>query len=238
MNFISLFLGILLLNLFAYITISVRPKIFKVKVYKPMLKNFMLSILPLLILAANILVFFTLSVLRVYTKIDFFFMLAYIIYFIGLLIWLLFLPNAGYLITELNLNHRETDEKEVPIWYDIVSVLSFALSGIVNTLANIVIIQLSFLVVFDPQVLTTSNYAALFFSGVGIIFLIVIGIYLGRVIRFNSWDLLRPFSFLKKIKSHYSERRRVQEFLFYITVNTIFFVIMYISFGIPFYFIK
>ncbi|MCL2664406.1 MAG: DUF1361 domain-containing protein [Defluviitaleaceae bacterium] len=237
MNFLSLFLGILLLNLFAYITISIRPKIFKVKVYRPMLKNFVLSVLPLLILAANILIFLALSILRVYAEIEFLLAPAYVIYFAGLLVWLLFLPNAGYLITELNLNHRSTDEKEVPIWYDIVSVLSFALSGIVNTLANIVIIQLSFLVVFDPQALTASNYAALFFSGVGIIFLIVVGIYLGRVIRFNTWDLLRPLSFLKKIKSHYSERGRFKEFLFYVIINTIFFVIMYVSFGIPFFFI-
>ena len=237
MNFLSLFLGILLLNLFAYITISIRPKIFKVKVYRPMLKNFVLSVLPLLILAANILIFLALSILRVYAEIEFLLAPAYVIYFAGLLVWLLFLPNAGYLITELNLNHRSTDEKEVPIWYDIVSVLSFALSGIVNTLANIVIIQLSFLVVFDPQALTASNYAALFFSGVGIIFLIVVGIYLGRVIRFNTWDLLRPLSFLKKIKSHYSESGRFKEFLFYVIINTIFFVIMYVSFGIPFFFI-
>ena len=98
------------------------------------------------------------------------------------------------------MNHREKDEKEVPIWYDIVSILSFAMSGIVNTLANIVLIQLSFLIAFDPLTLSVSHYYMLFFSGFVIIVLIVIGMYVGRTMRLNSWDILHPLSFLKKLK--------------------------------------
>lgn len=238
MEIATLFLGALLLNLFAFITIKIRPGIFKVKIYKPMVWNFKLSILPLLVLIANIVVFFLLSVLGAHSGIKIFSLFAHIIFWIGLLIWLLLLPNSGYLITELNMNHREKDEKNVPIWYDIVSILSFALSGIVNTLANIVLIQLSFLTAFDPLKLTIANYYLLFFSGLGIIFLIVIGIFLGRTIRFNSWDILHPVSFLKKIKTHFAKPGSIKEFILYVTVNAVFFLIMYISFGIPFYFTK
>jgi len=237
MKFITLFLSVLLLNLFAVITISLRPKIFKVKVYKPMLWNFKLSILPLIILVLNITVFIILAAVGAYSKIPAFSIIARVLFFIGLAVWLLFLPNSGYLITELNLNHRENDEKEVPIWYDIVSILSFALSGIVNTLANIVIIQLSFLVAFDPRELTAADYTLLFFSGFAIILLIVVGIYLGRSVRFNSWDIMHPGSFVKKLKTHFKERGKFKEFILYLTFNTIFFMIMYTSFGIPFYFV-
>jgi len=238
MKFLTLFLSVLLLNIFAVVTIKLRPKIFKVKIYKPMLWNFKLSILPLFILFVNILVCILLSYLGVYSHIKFFSIFAYVLFFIGLLLWLLFLPNSGYLITELNLNHRDSDEKEVPIWYDITSILSFALSGIVNTLANIVMIQLSFLVVFDPPELTMPDYTILFLSGFGIILLIVIGIYLGRSIRFNSWDILHPASFLEKIQTHFFKQGVIKEFILYIVFNTIFFLIMYASFGIPFYFMK
>ncbi|MCL2678510.1 MAG: DUF1361 domain-containing protein, partial [Clostridiales bacterium] len=130
MKFFTLFLSVVLLNLFAVITILLRPKIFKVKIYKPMLWNFKLSILPLIILILNIAVFIILSAIGAYLKMPAFLLAARILFFIGLAGWLLFLPNSGYLITELNLNHRNNDEKEVPIWYDIVSILAFALSGI------------------------------------------------------------------------------------------------------------
>jgi len=238
MQFLTLFLGVALLNLFAVITILLRPKIFKVKIYRPMLLNFKLSILPLIILLANILVFLLLSVVGAYLHVGVLNIVAHVLFFVGLLIWLLFLPNSGYLITELNLNHREQDEREVPIWYDIVSVLSFALSGIVNTLANIVLIQLSFLIAFDPQELTSSNYVMLFLSGFGIILLIVLGIYLGRTIRFNSWDILHVRSFFGKLKTHFAKQGTIKEFILYIALNTIFFLIMYTTFGIPFYFVR
>jgi len=78
----------------------------------------------------------------------------------------------------------------------------------------------------------------LFFSGAGIILLIVVGIYLGRTIRFNSWDVLHPVSFLKKLKAHFSKRGSVKDFILYVVINTVFFLIMYVSFGIPFYFMK
>ena len=238
MNFITLFSGVLLLNLFALFTIKLRPKIFKVKVYKPMLWNFKLSVLPLVILLANIIVFLLLSYLSGRLNAGFLLIAARILFCAGLLLWILFLPNSGYLVTELNLTHRDVDEKEVPIWYDIVSVLSFTLSGIVNTLASILIVQLSFLVAFDPKELTAISYFVLFLSGFLIILLIVTGIYLGRVIRFNSWDVLHLQSFFKKLKTHFSKRGAFMEFILYAALHTVFFMIMYISFGIPFYFIK
>jgi len=238
MKFITLFLRLALLNLFAYFTIKLRPILFKVNIFKPMLKNFKLSILPLIILLLDLFIFVLLSYLGTYFGISFLRILAYTTFFIGLLVWLLFLPNSGYLITELNMTHRNDDKKEVPIWYDIASVFSFALSGIVNTLANIIIIQLVFLVFLDPIGLTSLDYTLLFLSGLIIILLIVIGIYLGRTIRFNSWDILHPLSFFKKLKTHFTKVGNFKDFVLYITINTIFFLIMYIMFGIPFYFMK
>jgi len=236
MKFGTLFLGVLLLNLFALVMIKLRPKLFKVKVFKPMLWNFKLSILPFFILLANVLVLVALAYLSASLGVKHLMIVAYVVFFVGLLIWLVFLPNSGYLITELNLTHRENDEKEVPIWYDIVSTLAFALSGIINALANIVIIQLSFLVFFDPQGLTTLDYAALFFSGLGLILMIVVGIYLGRVVRLNSWDILHLRSFFGKLKKHFSGRECFGRFVLYIVANTTFFLIMYVVLGIPFYF--
>jgi uncharacterized membrane protein len=89
----------------------------------------------------------------------------------------------------------------------------------------------------DPLKLNVSDYLILFISGFIIIFFVVLGIYLGRAIRFNSWDILHPKSFFKKLKSHFAKKGVFKELALYVTFNTIFFLIMYISFGIPFYFI-
>lgn len=155
MNNQNLLLSILLLNLFYFITIRVRPKLFKVKLYTPMITNFKLSLLPFV---------------------------AILLYLIGLIIWLLLLPNSGYLITELNLNHRDIEDDEVPIWYDIVSILSFALSGIVNTLGNVVIIQLTYLVYFDPSTITSNIRLLLLLSALLLNVLVSVGVYFGRYI--------------------------------------------------------
>jgi len=238
MKFAALFLSVLFLNLFAVITIRLRPKIYKVKIYKPMLWNFKLSVLPLIVLILNIGIFIMLSYIGAKSNITAFLVSARILFFVGLAVWLLLLPNSGYLITELNLNHRDSDDKDVPIWYDIVSILSFALSGIVNTLANITLVQLSFVVAFDPLILTAVDHAVLFLSGLFIILLIVVGIYLGRIVRFNSWDILHPGSFMKKLKTHFAKHGTFKELILFIVFHTIFFTIMYVSFGIPFYFIS
>jgi uncharacterized membrane protein len=228
MKLITLMIAVILLNAFAYMTIKLRPVIFNVKIFKPMLKNFKLSILPLFILLMNVAVNMILLLIGSKFNVHFMGAAVSVLFLIGFLIWLVFLPNSGYLITELNLTHRDNDEKEVPIWYDIVSILSFALSGIINTLANIVIIQYVFLVLFDPLKLDGSGYFVLFISGFVIIFFVVIGIYLGRAIRFNSWDILHPKSFFKKLKNHFIKKGVWKELILYLTFNTIFFNHVYI----------
>lgn len=146
------------------------------------------------------------------------------------------MPNSGYLITELNLTHRTVDKTPVPIWYDIVSVLSFALSGIINTLSNIVIIQAAFLIFFDPTSLSKKNHILLFLSGFILIFLVSVGIYLGRAFRLNTWDLLHPLGFIKKLFNHFKDIAVLKDAVLFILFHTIFFMIIYVSLGIPFYF--
>ena len=91
MDCLSLFLSVLLLNLFAYITIRIRPFIYKTNVYNPMIWNINLSIMP--------------------------FVIRTIIFIIGLMVWLLALPNSGYLVTELNLSHWEADQGRLLIYF-------------------------------------------------------------------------------------------------------------------------
>mgnify|MGYP001160542541 CR=1 FL=1 len=229
----NLFLAVLLLNVFSYITIVLRPKLFGVELYRPMIKNFKLSILPFIVLLLNFAVFIILSYISITRPALRTFAIG--VYFVGLVVWLLLLPNSGYLITELNLNHRSIENDEVPIWYDIVSILSFALSGIVNTLGNIVLIQLTYMVYLDPPTITTKMQWMLVLSAVLLNILVSIGVYLGRYIRFNSWDIIKVHRFIMKLVTRFKEKGAIKNFGLFILFHTVFFMIVYVMLGIPFY---
>ena len=98
---------------------------------------------------------------------------------LALCVWLLFLPNAPYIITDLyhiRLSHPNL------IWLDVLVIGSFAISGLV-------IYYLSILDVYK----ITSRFITIKMKYFYLLLLSLItsfGIYLGRYLRFNSWELL------------------------------------------------
>lgn len=98
--------------------------------------------------------------------------------------WLLFFPNAPYIFTDLiHLTTRYYNH----FWVDLVLVLSCALTGLV----------LGFLSLFLMQSIVTRVLGRI----AGWVFIALVasvssfGIYLGRFLRFNSWDVLfRPIT--------------------------------------------
>lgn len=103
-----------------------------------------------------------------------------------LVIWLLFLPNAPYILTDLfHLKARAP----FPLWYDLVLILSFALCGMC----------LFFKSLKDMFSLLNTFVKPLYMSIATpfIFWIISFGLYLGRYMRFNSWDVIHPFSVLK-----------------------------------------
>ncbi len=100
-----------------------------------------------------------------------------------LLMWLLFLPNAPYLLTDLfHLKHRPP----IPLWFDLVLILSFAFIGV-----------LVFYRSLKDMIALLKNYmstAMLACTTCFIVWLISFGLYLGRFLRFNSWDVMHPVS--------------------------------------------
>jgi uncharacterized membrane protein len=103
--------------------------------------------------------------------------------FILLGTWLLFFPNAPYILTDLfHLRMRYT----MPIWFDLVLILSFAWTGLL----------FGFLSLWDiEQILSKSiNPKLVRCISVILLFLGSFGVYLGRYLRWNSWDIItEPF---------------------------------------------
>lgn len=94
-------------------------------------------------------------------------------------LWLLFFPNALYIITDL-VHLRE--RPPVPIWYDIVLLASFVLNGCWLAVVSLhqmqgVVQRVSGTLMSWLFVLVVSGLSGL-------------GVYLGRVLRWNSWDVL------------------------------------------------
>lgn len=103
-----------------------------------------------------------------------------------LVMWLLFLPNAPYILTDLfHLKPRPY----LPLWFDLVLVLSFALIGMILFLKS-----LKDMLALLKGYLSPTGFAII----TPVIFwLISFGLYLGRYLRFNSWDIVHPVSLMK-----------------------------------------
>jgi uncharacterized membrane protein len=100
--------------------------------------------------------------------------------------WLLFLPNAFYLVTDFV--HLEGDFTEPQRIFDIVLLMSYSIVGILLGIISLMLVHIRAVQRFT----TYGHYLpiiALLVTG--------FGIYLGRYLQWNSWDiLLNPFGIL------------------------------------------
>jgi uncharacterized membrane protein len=93
--------------------------------------------------------------------------------------WLLFLPNAFYIITDLiHLRHPSV----VPLWFDVAIIFSAATAGLVMALVSL----------YRAEELLLKKFARRKVRIIVpvILFLASFGVYLGRYLRWNSWDIV------------------------------------------------
>jgi len=95
-------------------------------------------------------------------------------------LWLLFFPNAPYILTDLfHLRLNST----MPVWFDLVLILSFAWTGLLFGLFSLM----------DIENMLGSTLSRPWKVAVSALLLFIgsFGIYLGRYLRWNSWDIIR-----------------------------------------------
>jgi uncharacterized membrane protein len=104
-----------------------------------------------------------------------------------LALWLLFLPNAPYIITDfVHLRPRAG----VPFWYDGMAIFIFAFHGLILGIVSTLFIH-------EALEKYTNKSGAWIFLSFSFI-LTGYGIYLGRFLRWNSWDILvNPIALLQ-----------------------------------------
>ncbi|MGC4037335.1 MAG: DUF1361 domain-containing protein [Chitinophagaceae bacterium] len=97
--------------------------------------------------------------------------------------WLLFIPNTFYIITDL---FHLDEGTAAPMWYDLALIFSFAWNGIILGVLS--------LYKMERIISRRFNYKVTFLFVYSIMLLNSIGIYIGRYLRFNSWDVITdPF---------------------------------------------
>lgn len=135
--------------------------------------NLFLALLPLLISSL---------MLKIQPKKWYFFLLP------GL-VWLLFLPNAPYILTDfVHLDHSGS----IPKWFDLMLIMSFSWMGLLYWLIS--------MFQFNALIRRWEGFASGFLINQSVILLTSVGVYLGRFERYNSWDVFfTPFEILEKV---------------------------------------
>ncbi|WP_143309876.1 DUF1361 domain-containing protein [Chitinophaga vietnamensis] len=103
-------------------------------------------------------------------------------------IWLLFIPNAPYIITDL----FHLFDGGVPLWFELFVIFSFAWNGLV----------LGYLSINSMEKMWRNRYSrwpAWLFT-FPVMFLCGLGVYIGRYLRYNSWDMVKdPLTLMRDI---------------------------------------
>jgi uncharacterized membrane protein len=98
---------------------------------------------------------------------------------LGILLWLLFFPNAPYILTDL---FHLKERSGIPLWFDLMVILSAAWNGLILGLLSLQDIQY----VISKRFSVVWSWVAVTLS----LGLCGFGIYVGRYLRWNSWDVV------------------------------------------------
>lgn len=98
---------------------------------------------------------------------------------IALFVFLLFLPNSFYIITDFVHLSKSRDHL---FWMDLIVISSYSVMGFILGLIS--------LLEFEKIIKSFINRKIVLFIIPVICFLCGFGIYIGRILRYNSWDII------------------------------------------------
>ncbi|MCK8523893.1 DUF1361 domain-containing protein [Aquimarina sp. D1M17] len=112
-----------------------------------------------------------------------------IFFWLGFIIWLVFLPNSPYILTDLQHIRISTLQS---VWFDVLLILSFAVNGAIIGFTSLQMMQELLRERVSKKATNIIIHVTLLLCG--------FGIYLGRILRWNSWDIIQnPLGILSDI---------------------------------------
>jgi uncharacterized membrane protein len=110
----------------------------------------------------------------------------------ALALWLLFLPNAPYIVTDFVHLSANT---QASLWLDGIELSAFAWTGMLLGFVSLYLVH----AVLRNRLGELAGWATV----LCVLALASVGVYLGRVKRWNSWDLLtQPGTKLAELRGH------------------------------------
>ncbi|HEX2993263.1 MAG TPA: DUF1361 domain-containing protein [Anaerolineales bacterium] len=106
----------------------------------------------------------------------------YVVIPIAAFLWLIFFPNAPYILTDFQ-HLANSRWQDLPVWYDVMMLIWFAFTGLLLGMVSLFLMQ---------EVIRRE-----FGRWIGWAFVALVtalssaGVYMGRFLRWNSWDILR-----------------------------------------------
>lgn len=138
---------------------------------------------------------------------------------IGGIFWLLLLPNAPYVVTDLIHLNRS---RGAPLIYDVFLVFSCAWTGLLLGLYSISHIEKIIRLKYKAH---TAAFIIAF-----IILLTSFGMYLGRFLRFNSWDIFSSSPLLfNKVTEIFAKPAEYEEAYIFTGLSFVFIYLSYRS---------
>ncbi len=134
--------------------------------------------------------------------------------------WLLFFPNALYILTDFQ--HLAIRDTATPVWYDVIMLLWFSWSGLFLGVISLYLMQ----TIITRWLGKVCGW--LFVVGAAI--LGGLGVYLGRFLYFDSLDALSDLlSVLNQLLEHYRYPQSIQQTLTFSTPFALFFLFVYVT---------
>ena len=150
--------------LFSIVLLMVRVKLTHSFLYLFLVWNLFLAVIPLAIST------YLLSTPK----------LSKIIRWLWLGVWLLFLPNAPYIVTDLlHLGNRT----QHLLWLDVLVICMFAFNGMMLFYVSLINVKDILKAHIHSKFLNAVIFSICFLSG--------FGVYLGRFLRYNSWEIVQ-----------------------------------------------
>jgi uncharacterized membrane protein len=113
----------------------------------------------------------------------------------ALALWLLFLPNAPYIVTDFV---HLSASSPAPLWLDGVELSAFAWTGLLLGFVSLYLVHAVARHRFGPR--------PAWLGVLAVLALVSAGVYLGRVKRWNSWDLItQPGGRLAQLHAHLAD---------------------------------
>ena len=114
-----------------------------------------------------------------------------LLFFLLFITWLLFIPNSFYILTDL---FHLGNFSGIPLWFELAMILSFAWNGLLLGILSVRQVE-------KMMERYLAKRTELYFI-CPIMFLNAFGIYIGRYLRFNSWDVVtNPLQLLTDISN-------------------------------------